>query len=130
VPVIWRGTDSTCPAALIADRGASNPLQVRRTYLAQHPQTVNAIRASVVEADKFVQNPANFGEVLKIVKESVKLDMAQGDAILARALQNVLPHYRATIDRAAAGRGAKEAVVLKMADREVAVDELIDSKAP
>lgn len=128
--VLWSHAESPRPAALIVNRGASNPLQVRRTYLAQNPQTVNAIRASVVEADKFAQNPANFAEVMKIVKESVKLDMPQGDEILDRALQTLIPTIRSTIDRAAAGRAAKEAVVLKMADREVTVDELIDPKAP
>jgi NitT/TauT family transport system substrate-binding protein len=128
--VLWRHAESARPAALIANRGASNPMQVRRIYLAQNPQTVNAIRASVVEADKFIQNPANSAEVLKIVKESVKLDMPQADEILARSLQSLIPTFRASIDRAAAGRAAKEAVVLKMADREVTVDELLDPKAP
>jgi NitT/TauT family transport system substrate-binding protein len=128
--VLWRHAESARPAALIANRGASNPMQVRRIYLAQNPQTVVAIRASVVEADKFIQNPANSAEVLKIVKESVKLDMPQADEILARSLQTLVPTIRASIDRAAAGRAAKEAVVLKMADREVTVDELLDPKAP
>ncbi len=128
--VLWRSADATRPAALIANRGASNPLQVRRAYLAQNPQTVAAIRATVVDADQFVQNPANFDEVLKIVKASVNLNMPQGDEILAQALRTLIPFYRSSIDRAAAGRAAKEAVVLKMADREVTVDELIDAKAP
>lgn len=128
--VLWRNSDATRPASLIASRGATNPLQVRRTYLAQNPQTVAAIRASVVDAAKFVQNPANFAEVLKILKESFKLEMPQADEILARSLQLLIPWFSASIDRAAAGRAAKEAVVLKMADREVSVDELIDAKAP
>lgn len=128
--VLWSHAESTRPMTLIGNRGASNPLQVRRTYLAQNPQTVAAIRASVVEADKFVQNPANTAEVLKIVKETVKLDMPQADDILARTLQTLIPSIRSSIDRAAAGRAAKDAVILKMADREVTVDELIDTKAP
>jgi NitT/TauT family transport system substrate-binding protein len=128
--VVYSHAESTRPASLIGTRGASAPLQVRRTYLAKNPQTVNAIRASVVQADDFIQNPANFAEVLKIVKESVKLDMPQGDEILVQSLQTLIPHYRASIDRAAAGWGAKEALAQKMADREVKVDELLDSKAP
>jgi NitT/TauT family transport system substrate-binding protein len=128
--VLWSHADSPRPQTLIGDRGASNPMQVKRSYLKDHPQRVAAIRASMVEADKFVQNPANFDEVLKIVKETVKLDMPKGDEIIAMALKTLIPTYRSTIDRAAATRAAKEAVVLKMADREVTVDELLDPKAP
>lgn len=128
--VLWSHAESTRPAALIASRGASNPMQVRRTYLAQHPQTVDAIRASILDADRFIQDPTNSAELMKIVQASVKLDMPQGDEILAQSLRTLIPTYRAGIDRAAAARAAKEAVVLKMADREVTVDELIDPKAP
>jgi NitT/TauT family transport system substrate-binding protein len=128
--VLWSHAESARPATLIGDRGASNPMQVKRSYLKDHPQRVAAIRASIVEADKFVQNPANFDEVLKIVKETVKLDMPKGDEIIATTLKRLIPVYRSTIDRVAAGRAAKEAVALKMADREVSVDELIDPKAP
>jgi NitT/TauT family transport system substrate-binding protein len=128
--VLWSHAESARPATLIGDRGASNPMQVKRSYFKENPQLVTAIRASIVEADKFLQNPANFDEVLKIVKETVKLDMPKGDEIIAVTLKRLIPVYRATIDRAAAARAAKEAVVLKMADREVSVDELIDPKAP
>jgi len=128
--VAWAGVSATEPAPLIADRGASNPAIVRKSWLDDNADVAAAFRDAIVAASDFVQNPENYDEVVAIVSETVKFDLPKSDEILAQTIKNMLPFYKASIDMAAAERAMDLAEPLYGAKRRVELSEIIMPDAP
>ena len=128
--VAWAGVSATEPAPLIADRGASNPAIVRKSWLDDNAEVAAAFRDAIVAASDFVQNPENYDEVVAIVSETVKFDLPKSDEILAQTIKNMLPFYKASIDMAAAERAMDLAEPLYGAKRRVELSEIIMPDAP
>ena len=128
--VAWRQTEDDAPAELVASRGATNPGIVRRGWLEDNAETLAAVRAALIKAEAFAQDPANFDEVVAIVGETVNFDLPKSDEILAETIRQLLPYQRATIDMEAADRGMDLAVPLFGAKHRVDVEEIVDADAP
>lgn len=99
---IWRGALSKLPAQIHATNGASSNHVMRQDYLDQHPDVAPAIINAATEAETFIQNPANFGEVVKIALSYFKFDLPNGDALMAATIKRALPAYHVAISRPAA----------------------------
>lgn len=123
--VVWSQADSPEPALLQMDAGANNLLVSTRAYAADNPQVIEAIKAATADAEVWLQDPANFDELVALVKETFDIKLDKGDEILAQAVRNALPGYHTMFDPEGVKGAAKFAAALKLADREVSYEEMM-----
>lgn len=128
--VIWRGSDSKEPADVFALNGAQTNHMVRQDTLDQNPHIAAAFVAALKDAETFLQNPANFNELVQISQTFFKLEMAKADEITAVAMKVGVPAYRSTIDRKAAAAAMTFMLQHKLLDQPVDLARLIHDKAP
>lgn len=128
--VIWRGAYSEQPAETFATNGASSNHVVRQDYIDQNPHVVQAIIKVAQEAEAFIQNPANFDEVVKIALTYFKFDMPNGDMLMAATLKQAIPAYKAPISRKAAKSIADYLHSTKQIEAPFDSTRLIYEKAP
>ncbi len=127
---IWRGATSKEPTQIYATNGASTDHVMREDYLAEHPDVAPAIINAAKEAEAFIQNPANFGEVVKIALSYFKFDMPNGDKLMAATLKQALPAYHADISRPAMQRLLDFLYATKQTPTPFPLKRLVYDKAP
>ncbi len=128
--VVWRGSASEQPAETYAANGASSNNIARQEYIDQNPHVVQAIIKVVLEAEAFLQNPANFDEVVKIALSYFKFDLPNGEALMAATMRQALPAYKAPISRQAAKAIADYLYATKQIEAPFDSRLLIYEKAP
>ncbi len=130
--VIWRGATAKEPAEQYALNGGGNGLVFTQDYIDRNPQAIEAVIRAIKEADAFINNPANFDEVVKIAESYFKFDMPKGDAVLRLALQlaNGSGTYKAAINRNAIKAGLDFLVEAKQIEKAPPVSEIVYDKAP
>lgn len=129
---IWRADTATLPAAIHATNGAGISLILTQAYIDANPHVVEALVKVTTEANKFINDPANFEELVKISNSFYKFEIPGGDeltrALLKRQIQTGAhtekisrPAVKATIDyMLESGQWTKA----------VDVSEFIDKRAP
>jgi NitT/TauT family transport system substrate-binding protein len=125
----WALASDKDPAELYAMNGAAIVSYMRSDFVADKPQVVEAFTNAMSAASKFVQDPANFEEVVAITEKYFKLEIPGGDAIVRDALKRVIPGAKVDVDR-----GALQATVdymqhAKTLEKPVDVKALLYSKA-
>lgn len=130
---IWTGSSDPKPAEIYATNGGGNGLVFTQEYIDKNPQVIEAVIKAAKEADAFINNPANFDEVLKIGLQYFKFDMPKGDEVMAavmRAATNPPGAYRASISRKAIQAELDLLLATKQIDKMPAVSDIVYDKAP
>lgn len=130
--VAWRADTDKVPAAMFATNGGVVNQVFMQEYIDKNPHVVDAFISAVKEADAFINNPANFAEVLAISNKYFKLEMPQGDAILAANLKRYIAtgNYRAAIDRKSVQANLDMTLTTKQVEKIMPLSDLIYDKAP
>lgn len=83
--------------------GAFETYAARRDYIKANPKVIGAFIQAMEEATKWVNDPANFDELLTIVKSRFKFgsDIADGEAALRELVRSNAAKYGTSIDRKA-----------------------------
>lgn len=87
------------PKELTLLAGAYVPMVVRAEYAEKSPKAIAALRSALKDAETFIQNTANFEELLLITKKHFKMEHPQADALIAAMVRNTLPNLYYEIDR-------------------------------
>jgi NitT/TauT family transport system substrate-binding protein len=128
--VVWRGSESKDPTDVFALNGAQTNHMVRQDTLDQNPHVAEAFVAALKDAETFLQNPANFNELVQISQTFFKLEMAKSEEITAVAMKVGLPTYKSAIDRKAAAASMAFMVTHKLLEQPLDIARLIYDKAP
>jgi ABC-type nitrate/sulfonate/bicarbonate transport system substrate-binding protein len=130
--VIWRGATEKQPAEQYALNGGGNGLVFTQEYIERNPQVIEAVIKAIRDADTFINNPANFDEVVKIAESYFKFEMPRGDEVLRTALRiaNDANAYRAAINRTAIKAGLDFLVETRQIEKAPPVSEFVLDKAP
>ena len=130
--VAWRADSAPEPAAIRATNGGVVNQVFMQEYIDKNPHVIDAVIATLKEADAFVNNPANFDEALAITKTHFKLEMPQGDAILAANLKHYIAtkNFRAAIDRKAVQASLDLSLSTKAIDKVASVSDIVFDRAP
>lgn len=130
--VIYRAATDRQPSEMFALNGGGNGLFFTQEYIDKNPKVIEAVIQAIKEADAFINNPANFGEVNGIAAQFFKFDMPKGDEILATSLRNAIAtqNYRAAIDRKAIQATLDLLIATKQIERAAPISELIYDRAP
>jgi NitT/TauT family transport system substrate-binding protein len=123
--IVWSQADSPEPKVLTLDAGANNLLVSTRPYAAKNPHIIAAVKAAAKDAETWMQDPANFDELVALVKQSFDIKLDKGDEILAQAVRNALPGYHTKFDPEGVKGAAKFAAALKLAKRVVKYKEMV-----
>jgi NitT/TauT family transport system substrate-binding protein len=130
--VLWRGSVDKEPADLYSLNGASNGLVFMQSTIDKKPEMIAAVIRAVSEADKFINDPKNFDEVVKIAESYYKFDLPNGHEVMQTNIRQFVQDrtYSAAIDRAAI-KGALAYLKASNIDTgTVGVNDLVYSKAP
>lgn len=87
------------PKELTLLAGAYAPMVVRAAYAEKNPKAIAALRSALKDAETFIQNTANFDELLRITAKHFKMEHPQGDALIAAMVRNTIPNLYYEIDR-------------------------------
>lgn len=130
--VAWRADSAPEPAAIRATNGGVVNQVFMQDYIDKNPHVIEAVIATLKEAEAFVNNPANFDEALAITQTHFKLAMPQGDAILAANLKHYIAtkNFRAAIDRKAVQASLDLSLATKAIDKVASVSDIVLDRAP
>jgi NitT/TauT family transport system substrate-binding protein len=89
------------PAEISALNGAFETYAARRNYIEEHPVVIDAFIQAMTEATAWVRDPANYDELLKIVKSRFQLgaEIADHDKVIAELVRTGAPLYGVGINR-------------------------------
>jgi NitT/TauT family transport system substrate-binding protein len=130
--VAWRADSAKDPAEIAATNGGVVNQVFLQEYIDKNPHVVEATIAAVKDSAAFINDPANFDEMLKITQGYFKLDMPQGDAILAANLKHYIAtkNFRAGIDRNAVQASLDLSLATKSIDKVAGVADIVYDRAP
>lgn len=130
--VAWRGSENKEPAALYSLNGASNGLVFTQKFIDQKPDVIAAVIRAVKSSDAFINDPANFEEVVKIANSYFKFELPGGDEVMRSNLTQFIKDrtYSAAINREAIKGGINYLVEAKLINAPMAVSELVYDNAP
>lgn len=130
--VAWRADSAAEPAQIRATNGGVVNQTFMQDYIDKHPHVIEAVIRATKDADAFVNDPANFDELLKITQGHFKLEMPQGEAILATNLKHYIAtkNFRAAINRKAVQASLDLSLATKAIDKVVNVSDIIYDRAP
>ena len=83
--VIWRGALDKQPAEQFALNGGGSGMVFTQDFVDRNPLALEALIKAFKDADAFINNPANFDEVVKIADSYFRFDMPKGDEVLRRS---------------------------------------------
>ena len=72
-----------------------------RDYAAKNPKVISSFLSAMAEAERFIKDPANRDEELRITLKYFRLDMPQGEAITRDSLDRWRSAISLVPDRAA-----------------------------
>lgn len=130
--VLWRGASDKEPSALFGLNGGNIGMVFLQKTINDKPDMIAAVIRSMREADAFINNPANFEEVVKIATSYFKFELADGDAIMRANLRQFIKDrtYSAAIDRKAIAAGLAYLKDTKFDVGTTGVADLVYDKAP
>lgn len=130
--VVWRADTDPQPAEIFDTNGAGIGMVLTQAYIDAHPDVVAALVKAARDADEFINDPANFEEVVKISESFFKFEMTGGDQ-LTRTLvkhQIKIAAHDVRINRAAVKATIDYMLKSGQWDKAVDASEFIDSRAP
>jgi NitT/TauT family transport system substrate-binding protein len=130
--VVWRADVNREPAEMFASNGAGAGLYLMQTYIDARPDAVAALIKAAHNANKFINDPANFEELVKISESFFKFDGPDGDKLTRALLQRQIKTgaHNEHVDRNALKATIDYMVKTGQADRAIDVSELVYSHAP
>jgi NitT/TauT family transport system substrate-binding protein len=130
--VIWRGATDKQPAEQYALNGGRAGLVFTQDYIDRNPKVIEAVIKAMVDADAFINSPANFEELARIAETFFKFDMPKGDEVLRTALRitNDTRTYSVVIDRKALKAGIDFMVETGQIEKAPPISEIVYDKAP
>ncbi len=130
--VAWRADSAKQPAEIAATNGGVVNQVFMQEYIDKNPHVIAAVIRVTQDAAAFVNDAANFAEVLAITQKYFKLDMPQGEAILAANLKHYIAvnNFRAAIDRKAVQASLDLSLATKAIDKVSAVGDIVYDRAP
>jgi NitT/TauT family transport system substrate-binding protein len=130
--VIWRGAIDKQPAEQYALNGGGSNLVFTQEYIDRNPHVIEAVIRSVKDADTFINNPANFEELVKIAETFFKFEMPKGDEVLRAALRAAVDvrAYSAAINRNSVKAGLDFLIETGQIDKAPPISEFVLDRAP
>lgn len=86
------------PKELTQLNGASGPMTVRGDFAQKKGPTLDAFAKAMRESEAFIQNPANFSAVLKVINDTFKIEGPAGAAAIEASLRSSIGGARFTLD--------------------------------
>lgn len=117
------------PPEIVKTNGASANIIVTQETI-DKPGLVDGLIAAAKDAEVFIQDPANFDEVLKITTSYFKLDVPMGDKVIETALRISIPAYKVAISRPALQQIADNMFAMKQIEAPFQTSTLVYSYAP
>lgn len=127
---IWRAATAPEPKEIAATNGAGAAFVLRQDDIDQKPDVVEAFVKTARDAEAFIQNTANFDEVVKIANNYFKFDLPNGEGLMTATLRRVLPAYKVSISRPALKAAADYMYETKQITAPFDYTTLIYDKAP
>lgn len=93
--------DGQGPKDIVATRGNGGMYIASRDYAAKNPKVISSFLSAMAEAERFIKDPANRDEELRITLKYFRLDMPQGEAITRDSLDRWRSAISLVPDRAA-----------------------------
>lgn len=130
--VVWRGSQDKEPELLYGLNGSSNGLVFAQDAIDADPARMDAVIEAVKEADAFINDPANFEEVVAIANSYFEFELEKGDEVMRANLRQFIDDggYRAAIDRESIKASIDYLLATKLIDAPVDVSDLVYDKAP
>jgi NitT/TauT family transport system substrate-binding protein len=86
------------PKELTQLNGASGPMTVRSDFSQKKGPTLDAFAKAMRESEAFIQNPANFNAVLKVINDTFKIEGPAGATAVEASLRNSIGGARFALD--------------------------------
>ncbi len=130
--VAWRGSVDKEPSALYGLNGGSNGMLFLQKTINEKPDMIAAVIRAVRDADTFINNPANFEEVVAIATSYFKFAMPEGDAVMRANLKQFIADrtYSAAIDRKSIAAALAYLKETNVDPGSIGVADLVYDKAP
>jgi NitT/TauT family transport system substrate-binding protein len=96
---VYRGSTAAEPKEIAGTNGAAAVLVVTQESIDKSPKAVDALIAAARDAEAFIQDPANFQELLKIAKSYFEFKMPEGDKVMEVSLKDAIPSYKTGVSR-------------------------------
>jgi NitT/TauT family transport system substrate-binding protein len=130
--VVWRADTDRQPAEMFASNGAGAGMYLTQAYADAHPDVVTALIKAAHDANKFINDPANFEELVRISESFFKFEGPDGDKLTRTLLQRQIKTgaHNEHVSRTALKSTIDYMVKTGQADRAIDVSELVDSRAP
>lgn len=105
------------PETLLKLNGASGPMTVRADFAQKNSATLDAFAKAMRESEVFIQNPANFAAVLKVINDTFKIEGPAGAAAVEASLRNSISGSRFALDPKALQHAADYLLTTKQIDK-------------
>lgn len=130
--VVYRADADPLPAEIFATNGGGAGLILNQAYIDANPHVVEALIKATRDAHKFINDPANFEEVLKINDQYFKFDLPNGDQLMRALLQRQIRHgiFDPRISRPAVKATIDFMLTTGQWDKGVEAAQIIDARAP
>jgi NitT/TauT family transport system substrate-binding protein len=86
------------PKEITQLNGASGPMTVRGDFAQKNSATLDAFAKAMRESEAFIQNPANFAAVLKVINDTFKIEGPAGAAAVEASLRNSIGGSKFSLD--------------------------------
>ena len=86
------------PKEILQLNGATGPMTVRGEFAQKKGAVLDAFAKAMRESEAFIQNPANFNAVLKVINDSFKVEGPAGASAVEASLRNSIAGARFTLD--------------------------------
>ncbi|HEX2890651.1 ABC transporter substrate-binding protein [Vineibacter terrae] len=127
---LFRASNATEPPEVAGTNGGSAVHAMTSDAATRSPHVVEALIAAGRDAEAFIQNPANFEELLKIAQGFFKFDLPRGDEIMTVSLKEAIPSYRLPISRPALKQVADNMLATRQIEAAFDTTSLLYEKAP
>jgi NitT/TauT family transport system substrate-binding protein len=117
---------------MFAHNSGGNGIVLTQDYIDRNPHVVDAIIRVFREADAFINNPANFEEVIQITRKYYRLDIPKGDEVIRYSIKLAIEskNYVARLDRTALQAQLDFMVETKMVEKLPPLSSFVLSSAP
>jgi len=86
------------PKELTQLNGAAGPMTIRGDFAQKKGLTLDAFAKAMRESEAFIQNPANFNAVLKVINDTFKIEGPAGASAVEVSLRNSIGGARFSLD--------------------------------
>lgn len=127
---VYRAAVAEAPAEIAKTNGGAAVNVVRQDTIEQSPKIADAIIAAAKDSEAFIQNPANFSEVVKIVASYSPLTMEKGDQVMDAMMRFLSPSYKTSVSREAVAQVAQNMLEMKQIQAPFDTSVLFYAKCP